>query len=127
MTDSIDTLTIGEARAAVKHGKEIEKVLGGPASPAPSIATTCDSRSHGIQIVILDRGFVFVGDVTEEGGWLVISSAKNIRRWGTSKGLGELAALGPLAETKMDDAGTVRAPMRAVIGLLKCEAASWTK
>ncbi|MFT4095907.1 MAG: hypothetical protein QM651_02210 [Rhodoblastus sp.] len=77
------------------------------------------------QIVILDRGFVFVGDVAQDGDWLVISSARNVRRWGTTKGLGELAASGPLPNTKLDPAGLVRAPLRAVIGTIDCEPSKW--
>lgn len=80
---------------------------------------------HGKQIVILDRGFVYVGDVSQQGDWLVIEGASNVRRWGTSKGLGELAADGPTKKTVMDAAGTVRAPLRAVIGMLACESGKW--
>lgn len=81
--------------------------------------------NHGKQIIILDRGFVFVGDVVIDDQWCTISTAKCVRRWGTSKGLGELAANGPLPNTVLDDAGTVRAPLRAVIGLIACEAGKW--
>ncbi len=81
---------------------------------------------HGKQIVVLDRGFVYVGDVTIDGDWCLISNAQNVRRWGTSKGLGELAASGPLKATVLDPAGTVRAPMRALIAMLACEAGKWT-
>ena len=123
--DDIDTMTIGDAKEAISRGKQIETALG--LSSASTATTTPGCVNHGLQIVILDRGFVFVGDVSEDGVWLLIKNARNIRRWGTSKGLGELAKNGPLADTKIDDAGTVRAPMRAVIGLLQCEAASWTK
>lgn len=79
----------------------------------------------GKQIVILDRGFVYVGDVTVDGDMLTIAAAKNVRRWGTTKGLGELAAKGPLKTTVLDDAGTVRAPLRAVIACVECEAGAW--
>lgn len=77
------------------------------------------------QIVILDRGFVYVGDVTTEPDWCLIENASCVRRWGTKKGLGELAANGPLSNTVLDPAGTVRAPMRAVIAMLACEADKW--
>lgn len=80
---------------------------------------------HGKQIVVLDRGFVYVGDVTTDGEWCLITNAHNVRRWGTEKGLGELAKRGPMAITMLDPAGTVRAPLRAVIAMLACEAASW--
>ena len=78
------------------------------------------------QIVVLDRGFVYVGDVTREDDFLRIDNAYNVRRWGTSKGLGELAHEGPMRNTLMDPAGTMRAPLRAVIALLDCAPAAWT-
>lgn len=76
-------------------------------------------------IVVLDRGWVYVGDVTREDDFLRIDNAWNIRRWGTSKGLGELAHEGPKRNTQMDPAGIVRAPLRAVIALLDCSPAVW--
>ena len=33
-----------------------------------------------LQIVVLDRGFVYVGQVRQDGDFLVIESAKNVRR-----------------------------------------------
>ncbi len=79
----------------------------------------------GFSIVVLDRGFVYVGHVEHDGDWCVIKNARNIRRWGTQHGLGELALQGPQSETKLDDVGTVRAPARAVISLIDTEAAKW--
>ena len=76
-------------------------------------------------IVVLDRGFVYVGDVNIKKDWCVISNARNIRYWGTEKGLGQLALEGPQEKTKLDSAGTVRAPMRAVISVLDAEASKW--
>lgn len=61
-----------------------------------------------LRIIIADRGWVFVGNCTDEAdGTVTIRNAKNIRRWGTTKGLGELVN-GPKAETKYDDYGTVK-------------------
>ena len=83
-----------------------------------------DSKNDmGMQIVVMDRGFVYAGKVTIENDFVTITEAKNIRRWGTTEGLGELAAKGPLADTKLDPAGTVKAPMRAVIHLIECKTA----
>jgi hypothetical protein len=67
----------------------------------------------GPQIVVLDRGFIYHGNVTIDG-------AKNIRRWGTTAGLGQLAKDGPTGETVLDAAGIVVAPMRAVIHFISC-------
>jgi len=79
----------------------------------------------GFSIVVLDRGFVYVGDVEHNGEWCVIKNAQNIRSWGTTKGLGELALGGPTKDTKLDLVGTVRAPAKAVISLIDTEADKW--
>jgi hypothetical protein len=83
------------------------------------------SESNDLKIVILDRGFVLVGHVKIDGDWVETTKASIIRRWGTTKGLGELALNGPLANTKLDPIGTVRSPLRALIGLVECESAKW--
>ncbi len=70
------------------------------------------------QIVVLDRGFVYVGDTQVDDDTVVITNAKNIRQWGTTKGLGELRT-GPTSSTKYDETGTVRAPLRAVIHMIE--------
>lgn len=78
-----------------------------------------------LKIAVLDRGFVYAGLCHTEDGMLVITSAQNIRRWGTSAGLGQLAASGPQPKTRLDPAGTVHAPLTAVIHLIDCDIAAW--
>ena len=78
----------------------------------------------GTAIVVLDRGFVYVGKVTVEGDWCLIANAKNIRVWGTTNGLGELVN-GPTKSTKLDAVGNVRAPMRAVISIIDADEEKW--
>lgn len=80
----------------------------------------------GWRIVVLQRGWVVVGDVHTAGDELVITDARIIRRWGTSRGLGELVD-GPLAETKLDDAGTVRAHVLGVVLALDVKAEKWAR
>ena len=77
-----------------------------------------------IKIVVLDRGFVYLGEVEETENYIVIRNAKNIRIWGTTKGLGELVN-GPLSKTRLDKVGTVRAPNRALISLIDVEQSAW--
>ena len=62
------------------------------------------------RIIVADRGWVFAGDcIDNPDGTITIHNAKNIRNWGTTRGLGELVN-GPIAnKTKYDDYGTVRA------------------
>jgi len=78
----------------------------------------------GLQIAVLDRGFVYVGDVSIDGELVRITSARNVRVWGTENGLGQLALEGPQKATKLDPAGVVTAPMRAVIHFIEC-AKTW--
>ena len=80
---------------------------------------------RGFGIVVLDRGFVYVGDVVIDDYWCVISDARNIRYWGTERGLGQLALEGPTPKTKLDIVGVVRAPMRAVISVIDSEESKW--
>ena len=76
------------------------------------------------QIVVLQRGWVVVGDVVKVGDELVIENASVIRRWGTSKGLGELVS-GPTKETVLDKAGTVTVHQLAVVLKLDVDAEQW--
>lgn len=77
------------------------------------------------QIAVLDRWFVYVGNCRIEDGTLVITDASCVRRWGTAAGLGQLAAAGPTSQTRLDPAGTVRAPLSAVIHLIDCTPGAW--
>ena len=78
------------------------------------------------RIVIAQRGWVFVGDVAIDGDEVSITNASCIRRWGTTKGLGELAERGPLAETVLDHCPPVHMHILAVVAMMDCEAASWS-
>ena len=71
------------------------------------------------QILVADRGFVWVGKVTREKDYHRIDNCRNIRKWGTEKGLGQLKD-GPLSNTVLDDCGTVLVPHHAVIALIVC-------
>ena len=77
------------------------------------------------QIVIAQRGWIFIGDVDRSGDDVTITGAKCIRRWGTTKGLGEIAKGGPTKNTVLDDMGTVRLHALAVIASLDVEAEKW--
>jgi hypothetical protein len=109
----INSLTIGEA-------KEIANIVGGTKA-------LCGRVSHGLQIVVLDKGFVYVGDTETDKDYCYIKNSKNVRRWGTSNGLGELAAKGPQSESKLDPSGNVKAPISALIHMIECRAEAWKK
>lgn len=66
-----------------------------------------------VRIIVADRGWVFVGNCTDEdNGEVTIRNCKNIRQWGTTRGLAELVD-GPTMKTVLDDYGTVRT--RAIV------------
>ena len=81
--------------------------------------TQSAQRDLGIQIVIVDRGFVFAGKTKVDGDFCQVNDAKCIRIWGTKNGLGELVN-GPLPTTKCDETGTVLVPMKSVISFIQC-------
>ena len=84
-----------------------------------------DSVTQGpIKIAVLDRGFVYVGSVEEHDDYILLRNASNIRKWGTTRGLGELVA-GPTSDTLLDRVGTVKVPMRAVISLVDVDQVAW--
>lgn len=75
------------------------------------------------QIVIAQRGWVFVGDVTRSENEVVIENAAVVRRWGTTAGLGQLAATGPTVDTRLDPCTTVRMHPLTVVATMDC--AQW--
>ena len=91
----------------------------------PKVSEVKDGETyHGLNIVVLDRGFVYVGRVKTDKDWCYIADAHNIRIWGTSKGLSELVN-GPLTNTKLDKAGNVKANIRSVIHMIACKESAW--
>lgn len=111
---NLDELTIGQ-------GKQLAAMFNDAVAPAIPVALV---RDEGICIVVLERGFVYVGKVRTDAEWVYMVQAKNIRKWGTSLGLGELVG-GPTRETRLDAVGNIKAPMRALIHLIKCKEDSW--
>jgi hypothetical protein len=79
-----------------------------------------------LQIIIAQRGWVFVGNVERSGDDVIINNAKCIRRWGTTKGLGEIALRGPTHDTVLDDMGTVRMHALAIVATIDCKETKWT-
>ena len=86
-------------------------------------ATSVAQRStiSGQHIVVLDRGFVYVGRCEIQGDYLLIKDARNIRRWGTTKGLGQLANSGPTPQTVIEETGDLSVPIKALIFILQCK------
>lgn len=79
-------------------------------------------------IVIAGHGWVYVGKTTREGDQVVIRDCFNIRRWGTTAGLGELARNGPTASTQLDEYGTAQVHVLAIVGgTIACNDEVWDR
>lgn len=108
---NLDELTLGQL-------KEIKSAVGGKRSPK----LPCD---HGLQIVVLQRGWVFVGEVKQNGDDYFIENGACVRRWGTSKGLGQIAKDGPTANTELEPVPQTRFHEAGKILMIKAEESKW--
>jgi hypothetical protein len=77
-----------------------------------------------IRIVVLQRGWVLVGEYWRSGDNCELRKASVIRRWGTQKGLGEIIT-GPLKDTICDPCGTVRFHILGEIMSIEASDAGW--
>lgn len=84
-----------------------------------------ESVDHGLCIAVLDRGFVYVGNVTTDDKFVIITDARNVRKWGTTNGLGQLAIEGPQPNTKLDNANVVKALVGELKHMIICKEESW--
>lgn len=75
------------------------------------------------QIIVVEERWVFMGYVrpSRTGTHLVIEECQNIRIWGTTAGLGQIALTGPTPETVLDPYGTIAIPMSKVLYVIDCE------
>ena len=90
------------------------------------VVTQDNPTDKPVRILILQRGWVFVGYYSATADEVRLDKAQNIRRWGTTKGLGELGEKGPRPETRLDPHGVVRCHPLTVIATVDCEADKWT-
>lgn len=91
----------------------------------------CDSdfevSGSKAKIVILQRGWVFVGYFSKEGSTCKLSDAYCIRTWGTTKGLGELSEDGPTSNTKLDKVNDVTFHELTSVAIIDCNDGVWKK
>lgn len=79
------------------------------------------------KIVILQRGWVMVGQLERKDSECKLHRAAVIRRWGTKKGLGELSD-GPLTETTIDKCnGLVEFDWLTVVAAISVDGDKWQK
>jgi len=84
-----------------------------------------DTNERPVKILVLQRGWVAIGRHAKDGAEHVLTDASIIRRWGTTKGVGQLATDGPRSNTVLDPTGTVRAHELATVLVIDADAAVW--
>lgn len=81
----------------------------------------------GINIVILQRGWVVIGDLYKNQSYFLLKNGYVIRRWGTTAGLGQLALEGKKEETILDKISNTKFHEITTIGIIECTHESWIK
>lgn len=97
-----------------------------------NMANKIDKKNYmiesSIKIVILQRGWVYIGKFERTGSDCLLTKASVIRRWGTTKGLGEITKDGPTSNTVLDPVnGPVRFDYLTVVATLDCNDEVWKK
>lgn len=83
-------------------------------------------KHHGKYICILQRGWVFVGDLYRKGHECTLTNAACVRTWGTTKGLGEIAENGPIKDkTILDKCPDVKFHYLTAVASIKCNEEKW--
>lgn len=86
-----------------------------------------EPKNSNIKIVILQRGWVFIGRWSQEGDVCALDNAYSIRVWGTNAGLGQLALEGRQSSTKLDKAGRVEFHPLTIVATLNAKEELWDK
>ncbi len=91
----------------------------------PKNSIQSPNHTGEIKIVILQRGWVYIGRFKREGNDCTLSNAYNIRTWGTTKGLPELVN-GATTSTKLDKCeGVVEFDWLTVIHTITVNQEKW--
>ena len=77
------------------------------------------------RIVVMPYGWVFVGKWEDDGNRTTLTRAHCIQKWGTEKGLGELALKGPLPNTVLCHTGAVIFKSGTEVVSIPCVTDNW--
>jgi hypothetical protein len=79
-----------------------------------------------IKIVVLQRGNVVVGRLSQKDEMCELAGASVIRTWGTKKGLGEIAYEGPIEnKTILDRCPNISFHVLTSVMIMDCVEESW--
>ena len=77
------------------------------------------------KIIVLERGWVVVGQIEKDGEWFLLVNGAVIRRWGTTIGLGELALKGKSQQTILEPLPLTKFHENKVIMIINCSEEAW--
>lgn len=111
---SIDDLNFGEIKGLIK-------LFGG--TDDSSVSKT---EEHGCCVIILDKGFIYVGDLSIVGKYIEIKRPMNLRSFDSSKGLLWHAENGK-EDTTLDSfkSGAVKAPLSSLEHFIPTKSELW--
>jgi hypothetical protein len=87
-----------------------------------------NEKEKSLRILILQRGWVMVGYFSEDKKLreCLLEKASVIRRWGTTKGLGEITFDGPTSETVLDPCnGDVKIHPLTIVASISANEENW--
>lgn len=87
---------------------------------------TVQPMNSKIKIVILQRGWVAIGNFERKGNDCKLTNASVIRVWGTTKGLGEIALNGPTNETILDKCGDLEFDYLTCVAVMSVNEDKWS-
>jgi hypothetical protein len=91
-------------------------------------ADSVQEHDGEIKIVILQRGWIMIGRFERDGSDCKLHNASIIRKWGTTKGLGELANNGKTSDTVLDKChGIVFFDVLTIVATIDCNKEVWEK
>jgi len=82
-------------------------------------------KINPIAILVLQRGWVAVGKIDQKGSQVTLTDASIVRKWGTTKGLGQIANGGPTKSTVLDPVGTISVHELAIVMRMNCNQEKW--
>lgn len=91
-----------------------------------SILSQAGNADLGVRIVVLQRGWVVIGHALRIGPRVRVEKCAVVRRWGTTKGLGQLATEGKQPNTMLDDCPPVECLESEVVMSMECDREKWS-
>lgn len=79
----------------------------------------------GLNLAIVDNGFVYVGNVYYHDGYYIITNCANVQKAGTERGFGQIAFDGPTKSTVLDYCPHILVPALRTCHLMKCVDSKW--